>query len=124
MITAIAELKVLDQRQLVFDHLFQSLAFHFLLLFPSTHSASSAQTSHAQADLTDQPVWQFFAALALHAGSEQQHTLVTTLREKILDNVSSVNKGWIRDDEERQTKLANVNLLLHALGLDSSQIVL
>jgi len=112
-----------QQWQLVFDHLFQSLASRFLLLFPSTRMGSG-QTSHVQLDLVDQPAWQFFAALALHAGSEQQHNLVTTLREKILDNVSNVNKGWIKDDEERQAKLANVNLLLHALGLDSSQIVL
>lgn len=75
-------------------------------------------------DIIDQPVWQFLAALALHAASEQQHLLVTALRDKILDNVVSVNKGWIQDEGERQTKLANVNLFLHALGLDSSQIVM
>lgn len=72
----------------------------------------------------DQPVWQFLAALALHASPEQQQILVTSLREKVLENVTSVTKGWVADAEEGQTKLANVNLFLHALGLDSSQIAM
>ena len=75
-------------------------------------------------DSIDQPVWQFLAALALHGNIEQHHVLVATLREKILNNVLSVNKGWVQDEEERQTKLANVNLFLHAVNLDSSQIAM
>lgn len=113
-----------QQWNLVFDHLFQLLVPHFILLFPSTRTATIASLGHADIDAIDQPVWQFLAALALHAVSEQQHILVTALRDKILDNVMSVNKGWIRDEDERQTKLANVNLFLHALGLDSSHIVM
>ncbi|PFH46874.1 hypothetical protein AMATHDRAFT_153566 [Amanita thiersii Skay4041] len=114
-----------QQWQLMFDHLFQLLAPHLLLLFPSTRITSPRPLGHSlPTDMVDQPVWQFFAAVALHAASEQQHVLVTALRDKVLDNVLSVNKGWITDEEERQTKLANVNLFLHALGLDSSQIVM
>lgn len=116
-------LSAIYTRQLVFDHLFQLLTPHFLLLFPSTRIAAVAPPGHVHTDVIDQPVWQFLAAVALHALSEQQHILVTALRDKILDNVASVNKGWIQDEEERETKLANVNLFLHALGLDSSQIV-
>ena len=112
-------------RRLMFDHLFQLLAPHLLLLFPSTriHKSESAN-NQIQTDVVDQPVWQFLAALALHAVVEQHHILVSTLREKILDNVLSVNKGWVHDEDERQTKLANVNLFLHALNLDSSQIAM
>jgi DNA topoisomerase 2-associated protein PAT1 len=117
-------LSLIYARQLVFDHLFQLLTPQFLLLFPSTRVASVAPLEHVHTDAIDQPVWQFLAAVALHAASEQQHILVTALRDKILDNVASVNKGWIRDEEEREMKLANVNLFLHALGLDSSQIVM
>ena len=117
-------LSLIYARQLVFDHLFQLLTPQFLLLFPSTRVASVAPLEHVHTDAIDQPVWQFLAAVALHAASEQQHLLVTALRDKILDNVASVNKGWIRDEEEREMKLANVNLFLHALGLDSSQIVM
>ena len=115
----------LNFRRLMFDHLFQLLAPHLLLLFPSTriHKPESAN-NQIQTDVVDQPVWQFLAALALHAIVEQHHILVSTLREKILDNVLSVNKGWVHDEDERQTKLANVNLFLHALNLDSSQIAM
>jgi DNA topoisomerase 2-associated protein PAT1 len=114
-------------RQLMFDHLFQLLAPHFLLLFPSTRLAPIlAKGGHTNKpiDIIDQPVWQFLAALALHASTPQQHTLVTSLREKVRDDVVSANQGWVADEDERRTKLANVNLFLHALGIDSSQIAL
>ncbi|KAF8074818.1 topoisomerase II-associated protein PAT1 [Lyophyllum atratum] len=114
-----------QQWQLMFDHLFQFLAPHLPSLFPSTRIAATMPPGHAKpADHADQPVWQLLAAIALHAVTEQQHILVAALREKILENVLSVNKGWVSTEDERQTKLANVNLFLHALGLDSSQIAL
>lgn len=109
------------------DHLYQLLTPHFPYLFPSTRIAlSPPPVGHANGptDVIDQPVWQFLAALALHASPEQQQLLVTALREKVLENVASANKGWVADEEERRTKLANVNLFLHALGLDSSQIAM
>jgi DNA topoisomerase 2-associated protein PAT1 len=109
----------------MFDHLFQLLAPHLPALFPSTRIAANSPPGHVQpADHADQPVWQLLAAIALHAVQEQHQVLVTALREKILENVLSVNKGWVASEDERQTKLANVNLFLHALGLDSSQIAL
>lgn len=121
-------MNTLSQRKLMFDHLFQLLAPHLLLLFPSTRITQTSISGHPDlpnpTDIADQPVWQFLAALALHAAVEQHQVLVTVLREKVLDNVLSVNKGWVADENERQTKLANVNLFLHALGLDSSQIVM
>ncbi|KAH7919056.1 hypothetical protein BV22DRAFT_1041258 [Leucogyrophana mollusca] len=114
-----------QQWQLMFDHLFQLLTPHFLTLFPSSRLApqiSPLGSLHSTTDMIDQPVWQFLAALALHASAEQQSILVSGLREKVLENVTSASKGWVADEDERQTKLANVNLFLHALGLDSSQI--
>lgn len=109
----------------MFDHLFQLLTPHLPSLFPSTRIAVNSPPGHGQpADQADQPVWQLLAAIALHAVPEQHQVLVTALREKILENVLSVNKGWVTSEDERQTKLANVNLFLHALGLDSSQIAL
>lgn len=116
-------------RELMFDHLFQLLHPNLLYLFPSTRMAtglaslppnSVAPTRNTEA--LDQPVWQFLAALALHATNEQQQALVTALREKVLENVASANKGWVADEDERRAKLGNINLFLHALGLDSSQI--
>ena len=114
---------------MMFDHLFQLLHPNLLFLFPSTRIAEALATlppnsavlpMHTEA--LDQPVWQFLAALALHATNEQQQALVTALREKVLENVASANKGWVADEDERRAKLGNVNLFLHALGLDSSQI--
>ncbi|KAF9525973.1 topoisomerase II-associated protein PAT1 [Crepidotus variabilis] len=114
-----------QQWRMIFDHLFQLLAPHFLTLFPSVRMAHRVSNDMPlQTDAVDQPVWQFLAALALHGVSEQHHVLVASLREKILENVFSVNKGWVQDEEERQTKLANVNLFLHAVNLDSSQIAM
>ncbi|KII87204.1 hypothetical protein PLICRDRAFT_176983 [Plicaturopsis crispa FD-325 SS-3] len=114
-----------QQWQLMFDHMFNTLAPHFLVLFPSTRLASVLPPNlgpNKPTDVVDQPVWSFLAALALQASPEQQQVLVTALREKVLENVLSVNKGWTADEKERQMKLTNVNLFLNALGLDSSQI--
>jgi DNA topoisomerase 2-associated protein PAT1 len=99
----------------MFDHLFQLLQPHLLFLFPSTRLAlaaaslppNTAITPLHGTDALDQPVWQF---------------LVTSLREKVLENVASANKVWVTDEDERIAKIGNVNLFLHALGLDSSQI--
>lgn len=111
-------------RRTIFDHLFQLLATHLLYLFPSVRVVHPDPTHPIATDAVDQPVWQFLAALALHGSIDQHHVLVATLRDKILENVLSVNKGWVQDEEERQTKLANVNLFLHAVNLDSSQITM
>ena len=112
-------------RQLVFNTLFHIITQHLLLLFPSTRAAAITTTNFVptlQHDFADQQVWQLLAAIALHASLEQQQYLVTTLREKILDNVVSANRDWA-GSEDPAIKLANVNIFLHALGLDSSQVV-
>ncbi|EMD39049.1 hypothetical protein CERSUDRAFT_133820 [Gelatoporia subvermispora B] len=107
------------------DHLFEIVGPHILTLFPSVRIGIVSGLGFANvpnADVLDQPVWQFLASLAVHANSEQQSLLVTALREVILELVSSVHKGWDIDPEERKTRLNNINLFLHALGLDASQI--
>jgi DNA topoisomerase 2-associated protein PAT1 len=117
-------------RQKYFDQLFEHLASHFLSLFPSTRAAASLppgsehqlQTSLAL-DAADHPVWSFFASMAVPASLEQQSFLVAQLREKVLENVLSAHQGWVAESE-RSAKLRNVNIFLHALGLDSSQISL
>ncbi|KAF9557320.1 hypothetical protein CPC08DRAFT_819923 [Agrocybe pediades] len=112
-----------QQWTLMFNHLFELLTPSLLFLFPSQRILNPDHDNHLiPTDMVDQPVWQFLAALALHGTSEQHHILVERLREIILDNIRIVNKGWVHDEDERQTKLANVNLFLHAVRLDSSQI--
>lgn len=116
----------LDKWQLVFNTLFHIIAQHLLLLFPSTRAAAITGANFVptpQHEVADQQIWQLLAAIALHSSLEQQQHLVTTLREKILENVVSVNRGWAGSEEDAAIKLANVNIFLHALGLDSSQVV-
>jgi len=118
----------------MFNHLFDLLAPHMLILFPSSRivqpSSSAAQSSGSRPsssvvyDNADQHVWQFLAAFALHGSLEQHQALVTMLREKILDDLLAVSRGWFTTEQDRNTKLGNVNLFLNALGLDCSQISL
>lgn len=114
----------------MFDHLFRQLTPFLVTFLPSVRlQGPLAQHPDASihgkaADVIDQPVWQFLASVALHASPEQQQVLVTRLREKVLDEVRRANHGMVATEEERRTKLSNVNLFLHALGLDSSQITL
>ncbi|KAL5537061.1 PAT1 [Sanghuangporus sanghuang] len=110
----------------VIVHLFQFLAPNLLSLFPSSRIAllrsPSTGVLSVEADLLDQPVWKFLATFALHADNDQQQFLVSTLREKILDNIVAVHKGLVDGEAEQNIKITNVNIFLHALGLDSSQI--
>jgi DNA topoisomerase 2-associated protein PAT1 len=107
---------------MMLDHLFQLLSPYFLFLFPSYRLASLTPPGPGltPADIIDQPVWQFLAALALHASTEQQQYLVTAMREKILENVTNTKTSWVVDEDERRAKLANVNLFLNALGIEFS----
>lgn len=99
------------------------------MLFPSIRATASVQFSveappanDLALDAADQPVWAFFAAMAVPAVLEQQEVIVTQLREKVLEIILRVQQGWIADENERELKLRNVNSFLHAIGLDSSQI--
>jgi DNA topoisomerase 2-associated protein PAT1 len=69
----------------------------------------------------DMHVWQFLAALAAVSNVDQQHTLVAEVRERILANVAAGNAS-IYPSERAERSIYNVNLFLHALGLDASQI--
>ena len=113
---------------MMYNLLFDMLRPQLHLLFPSVRLALKANTNVANvpnADVIDQPIWQFLATLAVHANEEQQQALVAGLREIVLENVATATKGWGDDSEERRRlRLANANLFLHALGLDSSQITL
>ncbi|KZT65665.1 hypothetical protein DAEQUDRAFT_731228 [Daedalea quercina L-15889] len=117
-----------DERrwQEVFDELFHVLAPSLLLLFPSIRiSKNSGGIPYGKVpgtDSMDQPVWQFLAAMAVHSSMEQQQFLVTALRELVLENVSSVRRGYAVDEEEREQRMGNVDIFMRALGLDSSQI--
>ncbi|THG94284.1 hypothetical protein EW026_g7159 [Hermanssonia centrifuga] len=117
----------IEQWQHVFNHLFQLISPHLLFLFPSVRLAIASNVPLANIpdyDTADQLVWQFLSMIAVHCSVEQQQILIATLRERILENVATATKGWTADEEQRNLRLANVNVLLNALGLDSKDIAI
>ncbi|PLW07966.1 hypothetical protein PCANC_24283 [Puccinia coronata f. sp. avenae] len=126
----------------VFNQLFNHLSSDFASLFPSTRLAGASSLADALPtqsaadslemnqkymrsgiDLEDEPVWQLMAALAVSTDADGQQTLVGGLRGKVLENVIAVSKKSV-PDEIGAMKIRNVNLMLHALGLDASMIKL
>ncbi|WAR60350.1 hypothetical protein PtB15_9B289 [Puccinia triticina] len=126
----------------VFNQLFHYLSSDFPSLFPSTRLAGALSLGaglppqlatdslemnqkymRSGIDLEDEPVWQLMAALAVSTDSDGQQILVGGLRGKVLENVIAVNKKSV-SDEIGSLKIRNVNLMLHALGLDASMIKL
>ncbi|PVV02820.1 hypothetical protein BB560_002720, partial [Smittium megazygosporum] len=69
----------------------------------------------------DSYIWQFLASLAVAANFEQQHTLVSLLRESIFDRLQITNSPAI-NQETKAIVTANLNMFLNAIGLDVSQI--
>jgi len=109
----------------VFNDLFYLLTPHFMALFPSTRQSVANNIPHADVpnqDIMDQPVWQFLASLVVHASDEQHSVMIASMREHILEAVMSAKKGWVANEEDRALRMANANLFLNSLGLDSSQI--
>lgn len=100
--------------QSVFDQLFRRLSGDFPSLFPSTRAIASLAfgTSHlvgAEAlqvnspfvrpglDLEDEPVWQLMATLAVSTDADGQQSLVGSLRDKVLENVTAAGKNWVSE---------------------------
>ena len=110
----------------MYNLLFDLLRPRLHLLFPSVRISLVTGVSFTQvpnADVLDQPVWEFLSTFALFANEEQQQALVGGLREVVLENVATANKGWGSDsDEQLRLRLANVNAFLRSFGLDASQI--
>lgn len=110
----------------MYNLLFDLLRPRLHLLFPSVRISLVTGVSFTQvpnADVLDQPVWEFLSTFALFANEEQQQALVGGLREVVLENVATANKGWGTDsDDQLRLRLANVNAFLRSFGLDASQI--
>ncbi|GAA6033710.1 hypothetical protein JCM8097_004393 [Rhodosporidiobolus ruineniae] len=105
--------------------LLASLPFGFPL--PSATTGAGATSLRPESDSEDEPVWRFFASVAVCADPEQQQRLVMGVRDKVVENVRAaraVEKGTAKGvgPEVGAAKLRNVNLLLHALSLDASMI--
>ncbi|KAF9582412.1 hypothetical protein BGW38_000246 [Lunasporangiospora selenospora] len=103
-----------DEREIqqwneLYNRLFNQLQSHFAGLFVPKATISE-----------DVHVWRFLAAMAVGASVEQQHVLVTEVREQVLENVIAAQSTLLA--HEKTQRIANVNLFLHALGLDASQV--
>ncbi|KAJ2705353.1 DNA topoisomerase 2-associated protein pat1 [Coemansia sp. IMI 203386] len=105
----------------LYSHLFNSLRGNFASIFPPSSSVSSPSPRNSVSPLEDLHAWQFLASLAIGASVEQQHTLVSEVREKVLEKVMLAKSGHVPIDIA-MALTANVNLFLNALGLDASQV--
>jgi DNA topoisomerase 2-associated protein PAT1 len=95
----------------LFNLLFTMLHKHLATIFPPP-------SSHQD----DMHVWQFLASLSIGLVLEHQQELVKQVREKVMETLDSVSKGNVSQDIVN-TKISNVNLFLHAIGLDASQVM-
>ncbi|KAI9313294.1 topoisomerase II-associated protein PAT1-domain-containing protein [Dichotomocladium elegans] len=105
--------------------IFTALQGNFASLFPSLYCLEPAQPNVTDRQLLysldDMYVWQFLAAMAVGAATPQQELMVMENRLRIIENVSLAHHNQI-PEAQAQHRLSNVNLFLHALGLDSSQV--
>lgn len=88
----------------VYDRLFNTLNGHWNNCFPPNGNFSD-----------DQYVWQFLASMAVGANMLQQQTLVSAVKDRVMENVQA---SKILPPEIGVQKRENVNLFMHAMGLD------
>jgi DNA topoisomerase 2-associated protein PAT1 len=103
-----------------FDKFFFEMGGHWSNIFPPRGAWGD-----------DVYVWQFLASVAVGAGMEQQHVLVTECRyglfvgrtnfcrERVLDNVIASKN---LPPEIAKSKIDNTNLFLRAMGLDAGML--
>lgn len=108
-----------------YQQLYERLNEHFLSLFPPPvilpGDNQAINAVHLANNADDTYVWQFLAAIAVGASMEQQHSLVTEVRDRVMEDIVMASSNRL-PEEQAAHKIANVNLFLHALGLDASQV--
>lgn len=112
-------------RQSTFENFVNLLHGNILSLFPSRRLGvvPTAGQPIPNIDLADQIAWQFLAALSAIGTQQQQMAVVAEVRELILQNVQAVHSGWVPDQDDAAIKLANVDILLRAIGLDHTMLL-
>ncbi|KAJ1976645.1 DNA topoisomerase 2-associated protein pat1 [Dimargaris xerosporica] len=107
----------------LYAKLFGTLQSYFANLFPTTKASLSGDLEAlAKQSLDEVYVWQFLAAISIGASPEQQHILVSEVRDKVMEQLTLATKGGLTGNLPSML-IANVNLFLHALGLDASQLL-
>lgn len=114
---------MVSNRQSAFENFVNLLHGNITSLFPSRRLAAASAGPIPNIDLADQIVWQFLAAMSAIGTQQQQMSVVAEVREMILQNVQAVHSGWVADQDEAALKLANVDILLRAIGLDHSMLI-
>lgn len=111
-----------QNRDVAFDSLLQVLHNSIHFIFPSRRLVPPG-IPVAGIDLSDQVAWQFLAAIAAIGSQPQQMNVVAEVKDMILEIVQAVHSNWIPDPNEAALKLANVNILLNAIGLDHTMLI-
>ncbi|PWW77756.1 hypothetical protein C7212DRAFT_350926 [Tuber magnatum] len=93
----------LQQWQMMYDRLFDSLQEHWMECFPPGMFVD------------DVYVWQFLASIAVGANMPQQQALVSAVKDRVMENVRA---SKTLPPELGAQKSANVNLFMRAIGLD------
>ncbi|PUU79422.1 topoisomerase II-associated protein PAT1 [Tuber borchii] len=93
----------LQQWQMMYDRLFDSLQGHWMECFPPGMFVD------------DVYVWQFLASIAVGANMPQQQALVSAVKDRVMENVRA---SKTLPPELGAQKSANVNLFMRAIGLD------
>ncbi|KAG8899084.1 hypothetical protein FRB99_006948, partial [Tulasnella sp. 403] len=109
-----------------FDSFLTILQGSLTMLFPSRRLQATFLRSGypiPNLDLADQIAWQFLAALAAIGSQPQQMALVAEVKDMILEIVQAVHNNWIPDPAEAELKLANVDILLKAIGLEHKMLL-
>jgi len=125
--------QAITQWHSVRNTLFDRLSSDFGSLFPSARAAAAlplgtqhflsdptsatanSKTVRPGLDIEDEPVWQMFAAFAVSSDPERQQTLLASIRDKVLDNVTAERKKLVPEEIGAQ-KL--VGSSIHLLFLD------
>ncbi|TIB59487.1 hypothetical protein E3P78_03531 [Wallemia ichthyophaga] len=118
----------------IFSLFLHKLLTHLPHLFPSQREkaargfggvpgvpAVDTHTTTLLLDNDDESVWRFLAAIALNSDNIQQSSLVQDVRDVVHENVVSAQQAWV-PAQSAHKRISNVNVFLHALGLDVSQL--
>ncbi|KAF7732292.1 hypothetical protein EC973_005188 [Apophysomyces ossiformis] len=115
----------LAQWQEMYARLYNSLKGRYASIFPSLYylvpSHPGTSMMQISLELDDMYVWQFLAAIAVGASMDEQHILVTEVRDRVMENIVLANSNRLAPGQATH-RINNVNLFLHALGLDASQV--
>jgi len=110
---------------MLYQQLYDKLHDQFLTFFPPPvilpGNNQAINAVHLANNADDTYVWQFLAAIAVGASMEQQHSLVTEVRDRVMEDIVMSSSNRL-PAEQAAHKISNVNLFLHALGLDASQV--